>query len=417
MAKKYSTSAFIMDSGERYCLVMDSTLKLPEFYPNLFLTTQIRNKSDSFSTMEAIASHLVVLLRFLDSRCIVLEERLLTRSFLLEYELDALRDFTQHRFGRNVTELSKREPSKIGTPKLLQSIVSNSTQYARLTSIANYFSWLAKHLLSNPNQEDADRIDSIVERIKARRPVKKGRNNCQDKSLSDDQIDALFEIIRLGSNLNPFDMSVQRRNRLMVLLLYHLGIRGGELLNIRISDINFAANRLRIFRRADEKDDPRAREPNVKTLERLIPLSSHLAKELHEYIVNDRRLIRNAKKNDFLFVTHKEGPTVGQPVSKSGYHKLMSVVRAISPQLYSVTGHMLRHTWNRKFSEKMDAMDEPLGEARQEQLRSFLMGWKQGSGTASTYNKRFIEQKGYEAALLMQEKSGTRMPVGIQNEE
>ncbi|HBM1961967.1 TPA: site-specific integrase, partial [Escherichia coli] len=209
---------------------------------------------------------------------------------------------------------------------------------------------------------------------------------------------------------------VQRRNRLMILLLFYLGIRGGELLNIRIQDIDFSANRIRIVRRADEQADSRTNEPNAKTRERLLPLAESLAQELHSYILQDRRKVRNAKKNDYLFVTYKSGPTLGNPISKGGYHKIFSVVRSISPQLYAATGHSLRHTWNRKFSERMDAMNEQVSEERQEQLRSYLMGWRDGSGTAATYNKRFIRQKGFEAALALQAGNGTSLPEDFKDD-
>jgi integrase len=100
-------------------------------------------------------------------------------------------------------------------------------------------------------------------------------------------------------------------------------------------------------------------------------------------------------------VTYKLGQLWETLSPKAGYHKIFSVVRTVSPQLYAATGHSLRHTWNRKFSERMDAMDEQVSEERQEQLRSYLMGWRDGSGTAATYNKRFIQQKGFEAALAI----------------
>ncbi len=114
-------------------------------------------------------------------------------------------------------------------------------------------------------------------------------------------------------------------------------------------------------------------------------------------------------------MTYKRGPTVGKPISKAAYHKIFSLVKDVSPQLYAITGHSLRHTWNRKFSERMDAMDGPVNEEeRQEQIRAYLQGWKAGSGTAATYNKRFIQQKGFEAALALQEGNGfARLPKGI----
>ncbi len=309
-------------------------------------------------------------------------------------------------------------PSKPWLEDATINTVDNGTQHSRLTTFANYLRWYAMHILKTPELEVVEQINAMAEQTKMRRPSKKGRNSdLQDRSLSDVQLDALFELIQPGSESNPFSIDVQRRNRLMILLLFYLGIRGGELLNIRIQDIDFSTNRIRVVRRADERADSRTNEPNAKTRERLLPLAESLVQELHRYITQDRRNVRNAKKNDYLFVTYKRGPTVGNPISKGGYHKIFTVVRAVSPQLYAATGHSLRHTWNRKFSERMDAMDEQVSEERQEQVRSYLMGWRAGSGTAATYNKRFIQQKGFEAALALQKANGTRLPEDLKNDD
>ena len=297
------------------------------------------------------------------------------------------------------------------------TFVESSTQYNRLTVIAEYLKWFSSHVISRPSTTESKQIDSIEMQIKSRRPSRKGRNKDIDRSLDDVQLEALFEVIRIGSEQNPFTADVQRRNRLIVLLLYHLGLRGGELLNIKVSDIDFSKHQVKVLRRADERDDPRVNEPNVKTLERTLPISETLSKELHDYVTKDRRKVPNATRNSFLFVTHKSGPTVGQPISKSGYHKIMHVVKAVSPKLYALTGHKLRHTWNRKFSAHMDSMDNPPSEERQEQIRSYLMGWKTGSGSAAHYNKRFRQEQAKKAALELQENSGTRLPKDLRNDE
>jgi len=44
-------------------------------------------------------------------------------------------------------------------------------------------------------------------------------------------------------------------------------------------------------------------------------------------------------------------------------------------------------------------------------MRSYLMGWKEGSGTAAHYNKRFVKKKANEAALKLQEGM-IRVPKG-----
>ena len=401
MINSFGTTSFSMSSGERYCLVVDRTTGLPIYHPNLFITTQLRNKSDSFSTMLSAANNIAIFLRFLDDRDINLEERVLCRELFETYELDDLRDYTQRRFSKVADE-----GCYVGN----EGVVSSITHYMRLTTIAQYISWYANHLIKQPSTVEARQIKRVETQIKARRPVKKGRNRDQDRSLNDDQLEVLFEVIKVGSELNPFGEQIQRRNRLMILILYHLGIRGGELLNLRVSDIDFSKHQLKVVRRADDKNDPRVQEPNAKTLERTTLLGEILSKEIHEYITKDRRKVTNAKRNDFLFVTHKEGPTVGQPISKSSYYKVLNIVKTVSPDLYKLTGHKLRHTWNRKFSEKMDSMDEPVSEEKQEQFRSYLMGWKQGSGTAMHYNKRFIKEQAQKAALALQSNSGTRLP-------
>lgn len=95
MEKNYRVTTFVMDSGERYCMVVDRASGLPMYYPTLFLTTQIRNREDAFSTMLAAANNLVMLLRFVESRDIDLEQRFLTKDFFKPHELDDLRDFAQ----------------------------------------------------------------------------------------------------------------------------------------------------------------------------------------------------------------------------------------------------------------------------------------------------------------------------------
>jgi len=409
--------AFVMESGERYCLLLDSS-GLPSYYPNLYVTTQVRNRSLSFSAMESTLSGISVLGRFLDERGENLQLRFNEGKFLDESELDAIRDYCQIKFRSRTT---KEDPNGIFTLDELQwsdEKVSSETEYARLTVIAKYLKWLAEQIIGlSKDRFSVLQIGKMEKALKSRRPVKKSRNAEVDvKGLSGEQLDLLFELFRPESGFNPFkDKSIRVRNRLMFLMLYHLGLRGGELLNIRIRDMDFSSNQLIVARRADEKDDPRRDQPLVKTLDRRLPLKDTLAKEIHDYIIGVRRLVANSTKNDFLFVTHKSGPTQGQPLSKSAYKKIIGIVRKVSPNLFNLTGHQLRHAWNEKFSEQMDSMDESPSEEQQEKIRSYLMGWREGSGTAATYNKRFIRKKANEAAMKLQEGM-VRLPKGMKNE-
>lgn len=408
---------FVMESGERYCVLVDDS-GLPLYYPNLYVATQVRNKSLSFSAMESTLSGISVLLRFLDERSENIEQRFREGKYFEESDLDAIRDYCQIKFRSRTTQADPNGLFALDELQWSDEKVSAQTEYVRLTIIAKYLKWLAELFVGGARDKSLVlQIGKMEKALKSRRPVKKSRNiEGEVKGLSKDQLDLLFELFRPESQLNPFkDISVRVRNRLIFLMLYHLGLRGGELLNIRIRDIDFGSNQLIVARRADEKDDPRKEQPLVKTLDRRLPVKDTLVQEIHKYIVDDRRVIANSSKNDFLFITHKSGPTQGQPLSKSAYKKIIGVVRGVSPSLFNLTGHQLRHAWNEAFSEQMDLMDEPPVSEQQEKIRSYLMGWREGSGTAAIYNKRFIKRKANEAAMDLQEGM-IRLPKGISHD-
>lgn len=410
--------SFVMSDGERYCLLVDNSSGLPLYYPNLFVTTQVRNKSLSYSAMESALSGISILLRFMAERNDDIEARFNLNKYFEMHELDAIKDYCQIKFRVKAASIDSNVMFTHDELQEGEEKASSQTEYIRLTVISHYVKWLAE-LLSGESRDKsvALRIGKMTKGLEARRPVKRKRNDgLAGNGLDEKQIEMLFELFRPDSNLNPFvDKSLRVRNRLIFLMLYHLGLRGGELLNIRINDIDFNKNELVVVRRADEEDDPRADQPLAKTLDRRLPLKDTLVKEIHTYIINVRKKIVRRGQPDFLFVTHKAGPTKGQPISKSGYNKVMEIIRKVSPVLYNFTGHQLRHTWNEMFSVLMDTMDNPPSEVLQEEIRSHLMGWKIGSGTAAIYNKRFTARKAQEAALKLQQGM-VRLPKDMEND-
>ena len=416
---KNSVNTFIKSDGERYCLLVSIETGIPLYYPNLYVTTQVRNRSLSYSSMESTLSGISVLLSFMDEKEEDLESRFKACNFFKEEELDAIRDYCQIKFNKRSVTKRTNGLFSLEELRIFDKKADIQTEYARLSVIASYVKWLAETLSDGSRDKIvATNIEKMVKGLQARRPPKKSRNTNskqEEKGLDSKQLELVFEVFRPDSKLNPFkDEAIRRRNRLMFLVLFYLGLRGGELLNIRIRDINFSSNQLVVVRRADEKDDPRTYQPLVKTLDRRIPLKNTLAEQIHQYIIKDRKKVPNADKHDFLFVTHKSGPTQGQPISKSGYKKIFEVVRIACPGLYNLHGHTLRHTWNERFSQLMDEMDNPPSEEKQEEMRSYLMGWKADSGTAAIYNHRFVKNKSNEAALNLQKKM-VRLPKELKN--
>jgi integrase len=144
-------------------------------------------------------------------------------------------------------------------------------------------------------------------------------------------LDSLFSILAPVEIKSFFRKSAKKQSNIPAITCF--GLRAGELLNLRIGDIDFAESTIAIRRRANDKTDPRVYQPLVKTCERKLIADTKLMFEISDYIMNDRRKIKNSNKHDFLFITYKEGKTQGQPISFSSYHKVVSVVRQSSSLL------------------------------------------------------------------------------------
>lgn len=368
--------------------------------------------------METALNAIQALLGYCVTHGIDLVARFRHQRFFTVPELDGIRDMCQKRLS------VERSPRVISIDKTRPASgrrtgnVANATEYVRLTYIAQYSRWLAQTLLAHSIDDDtAQRLNQVVTQLKARRPPKKGRNRLgRTKGLDDRQVETLTELIRPGSPMNPFkDAGVQYRNFVIILLLRYLGIRAGELLNLKTTDIKTGDNRLVIARRADEKGDPRIDQPLVKTLDRLDPMRETLALAIHTYIKQHRRNVPNARSHFYLFVTHKAGNTVGQPLSVAGFQKMIKRIATSAVELGEFHAHAMRHRWNEEFSRYMDGLENPPSLVEQEQMRNYLMGWKPGSGTATAYNERHIQRKAMEAAQKLQEGM-MRIPERLKDE-
>lgn len=84
------------ESGERSCVIVDD-LGMPLYYPNLYLTTQVRNKSNSASTLTNSAGHLGAFLQVMEEYQIDLVARLSEGKVLDPHEVESLRGILQRR--------------------------------------------------------------------------------------------------------------------------------------------------------------------------------------------------------------------------------------------------------------------------------------------------------------------------------
>jgi integrase len=153
------------------------------------------------------------------------------------------------------------------------------------------------------------------------------------KGLTEEQQKTLLRLVKPRSENNPFSESVQVRNQLIVLMLYHLGLRAGELLSLRISDFDFQNNTLLVAKRHDNPADPRTHQPVVKTIDRRIPLAESLMKAVSEYIMLDRRRYPDAKKMITFLSFIKKGLLPDSQSPLKDYQNYFVRYRVLNPVL------------------------------------------------------------------------------------
>ncbi|HHZ2393253.1 TPA: tyrosine-type recombinase/integrase [Escherichia coli] len=399
----YKVKKFIMSSGERGCLILDKKSNLPTYYQNLFLTTDIRNRGATASTMEIVATNLLIFSNFLDGRGIDIIERVELKKYLSVAEIDDLVRYAKQRFDRQKI---------INIKSTNYRFIAKRTFSYRIHVFSRYLKWLCGLVHSSKGIHAKYEVDVFIESIIAHIPRNSSlnMNEISEKSLNEEEIKVLFRLLEIGGIENPFHKEVQVRNRLIFTLLLNLGLRAGELLNLKIDDFDLRDNTLSVVRRHDSKEDGRSYQPLVKTGERVIPLSDELAREIFDYISNSREKMTKRKKHNFLFVAHCTGKNAGEPLSISAYEKVISTLKRASPELYNLSGHRLRHSWNYMYSKGIEGAE--LEYNRRKDLRNYLMGWSKESIMCDRYNYKYISQQEKDVVLKVY-KSVSKIISGV----
>ncbi|MEI6350923.1 MAG: site-specific integrase, partial [Verrucomicrobiota bacterium] len=342
-----------------------------------------------------------------------IEDRFRNGDFLDDAEIESLARACDQKYnlllGPQITQMT-------GTRQVAPQTVS-----VRLFYIAKYLDWLAQRRIKQLPLTSIERsslelsLGRMLTMLKSRDPAYGQDPQSPKEGLSKESLAKLLEVVcpvgyaegKLSldskgqyrwSPENPFlNPDIRIRNCMMILLLLNLGIRRGELLGLKVSDINFASNKIAIRRAPDDPTDPRNHEPNTKTLAREVALNDFIGTMVRDYVLKVRRNWAPRKRDHaFLFVARG-----GAPLSIPSVDKMWQRLRMSVPELpKDIASHILRHTWNDLFSERIE--QEKVPESREEQMRSNQMGWSQTSKSATVYTRRYVRAATNKASLEMQ---------------
>lgn len=393
----------VTPKGERLPLLMRRD-GLPDYQSTAFVLVEMRARNLSCSAMDKALRAIAILYRFLQSRNVNLQSRIRSGRLFTLQELDAL----VHLCRANANGDAPKDINVLRWARQCGSagqsqFVSSAVTAHRVSVIRDFVIWSIR--TTNPLSVDGEALTSDFKRlIDSRSPPVRPNLASQREGLSADEAQLVLEVVTPGAPSNPWsDEHAQRRNQLIILWLLRLGMRRGELLGVRVSDIDFVRGRVTIHRRADDIDDPRVLQPNAKTLPRELELERDLLELTEDYVLNHRLAFSGARRHDFLFVASG----TGLPLSTSSITKIFRVLSAQpAMQASPLCAHLLRHTWNERFSEIVDQQD--VSEETEKRVRSYLMGWSDISKSAASYTRRHVKKKAACISIAMQERALAR---------
>ena len=163
----------------------------------------------------------------------------------------------------------------------------------------------------------------VNEKLIDNNPFKIISNPKKDKKLPNflnyEEIEKIFESFEDNTPLNL-------RNRCIVELLYDTGVRVSELINIKISDIDFNEKTINISGKGRK--------------ERIVYFGDYLYEVLNEYIKKGRNDLLDNKSCDYLILNSR-----GNKITTRGIQQIIDKVVSDASLKHKISPHVLRHTF------------------------------------------------------------------------
>lgn len=296
-------------------LLDDDNLPIPA--PNEFI---ISRRALSPNTLVRNLRELAVLYRWLKREKIDLESRISSKQAFTEAEIKG-----------GLVEFLRRDQENRHSVKTM--VVKPNTFNQRLTSIRQYLAWhFDVTIVSLPSgsqsfdqiRKNKNRLLNLLESSFISAPPS---NRSIRKGLDANEIEYLMTILE-PTNQYGFsrDPAVRYRNYVLTIIMLYYGLRPGELLSLKVEDIEIGAiSCIRVVRRKPDPTDTRKPRPEIKRNGRVLPIDDlSFAKNLDTYITEWRDVLEDKadKESDYLILSDD-----GNPLSQSSITQFYQLVR------------------------------------------------------------------------------------------
>ncbi len=286
--------------------------------------------------------------------------------------------FNEAELRGGLLESLRRDQSKGRKVKKLS--ITPNTFNQRLTTVCQFFSFFYDIFLGSMSLDDM-RYERIRDQKSRYMTWLSGAfinappsNRGKAKGLTQDQAKFLVKCLDPESEaIFGRDKAVRFRNYISVIIMLNYGLRPGELLSLKVEDIEFGAiSAIRVTRRAPDISDKRRPRPQIKRNGRVLPIdNSKLAKRLDEYIMKwrDQLELKSVEQSDYLILSDE-----GRPLSQASLVQLFQLLRTRFPDELPVglSAKSLRHTFSSNMERELRAIG--MEEGRREEALAELRG-------------------------------------------
>ena len=204
----------------------------------------------------------------------------------------------------NKKELLKIESSDIKKFLEKENNKSSKTRAHYITVLNNFYTFLINENIINYNPLENIKLPKIEKKL--------------PDYLTIEEVDKLLDI--------PLNTAYDYRNKAMLETLYATGIRISELINLKVSDIDFNECFIRIMGKGSK--------------ERIVPFNDICKEYLEKYINIYRLELLKHKDSEYTFINN-----LSKNISRQGFFKILKEICIKQGIKKNVSPHLLRHSF------------------------------------------------------------------------